>query len=126
MVRIVHQPDTAQLFTTDHLDLVCLSSVNLAVDVPIQVNITWSGPYGRAIQTNSRVSVLGTEGAMLEHDSTLRFSSLRSSDSGSYTCSSTATPFQSSRYIIASDSGSTVSSVNAGSYVLSHLSSRVC
>ena len=113
-MKIAHQPESTQLFTTDSLDLICLSNVNLAVDVPVQVNISWLGPLRGAISTDSRVSILGVEGAMLEYDSTLRFSSLRSTDSGTYTCSSIATPKRASRYILSSNSVSTVSSVNAG------------
>ena len=114
LVRIVHRPSDIQLFTTDNLDLVCLSNIILSVDVPVQVNVSWSGPMGGAIQTDGRITILGVEGAMLEHDSTLRFSSLRSSDSGNYTCISTATPTQTSRYIITSSSASTVTSISAG------------
>ena len=117
MVRIIHRPSNIQLFTTDSLDLVCLSDVDLSVDVPVQVNISWSGPMGGAIQTDGRVSILGVEGAELEHDSTLRFSSLRSLDSGNYTCISTATPTRTSRYIISSSRASTVTSINAGMYL---------
>ena len=114
VVRIVHQPERPQLFTTDSLDLICLSNVNLAVDVPVSVSMTWLGPSGTAVRNDSRVHVLGTEGAMLEFDSSIRFSSLRSTDSGSYTCSSAAVPSQTSRYIINSDVKSTATSVNAG------------
>ena len=115
-VRVVHQPDTAQLFTTDSLDLVCLSNVNLAVDIPVQVDMRWLGPLRLPVSNDSRVFVMGVEGAMLEHDSTLRFSSLRSTDSGSYTCTSTAIPAEASRYVTSSDSAAASSSVNAGLY----------
>ena len=114
VVQIVHQPERPQLFTTDSLDLICLSNVNLAVDVPVSVSMTWLGPSETAVRNDSRVHVRGAEGAMLEYDSTVRFSSLRSIDSGSYTCSSAAVPSQTSRYIIDSDVTSTATSVNAG------------
>ena len=116
MVSITSKPDSTQLFTTENLDLVCLSNVNLAVDVPVQVTINWLGPSGRAINTLSdrHISILGVEGAMLEYDSTLRFSSLQSAHSGTYTCSSVATPANTSRYVLNSDSASITSLVNAG------------
>ena len=120
MVRIVHEPNNTELFTTDSLDLLCLSNVNLSVDVPVQVSIGWSGPLGRDVQTDSRVQILSVEGAMLEYDSTLRFTSLRSSDSGAYTCTSSAAPTQSTPYIIGSNSTSIVSSVSAGTKKLHH------
>lgn len=113
-VRIIHQPESVQLFTTDSLDLLCLSNVDLAVDIPVQVDIKWLGPSTNVISNDSRISVVDTEGAMLEYDSRLSFSSLQSSDSGIYTCTSTAVPMQSSRYIINSNSGSTVTLVDAG------------
>ena len=114
MVSIIHDPDTAQLFTTDTLDLVCRCNIDLAVDVPVQVDFKWLGPSTSVISNDSRVSVVDVEGAMLEYNSILSFSSLQSSDSGSYTCTSIAAPTQTSRYIINSDSVSTVTTIDAG------------
>ena len=111
MVRVVRQPDRTQFFTTESVDLVCLSDINLAVDTPISVDMTWSGSSGNRMQSNGRVSVLGDRGTFTEHDSTLRFSSLRSSDTGTYTCSSVAS--STSRYVVASNTTSAVNSINA-------------
>ena len=115
-MSILRKPDSTQLFTTENLDLVCLSNVNLSVDVPVRVTINWLGPSGQAINVSadSHVSILSIEGAMLEYDSTLRFSSLQSAHSGTYTCSSVATPVHTSRYVLNSDSASITSLVNAG------------
>ena len=109
---MVRQPDRVQLFTTESVDLICLSDISLAVDTPISVSMTWYGSSGNRVQSDGRVSVLGDRGMFTEHDSTLRFSSLRSSDSGTYTCSSVAS--STSRYVVASDTTSAESSINAG------------
>ena len=114
MVSISHEPDTAHLFTTDTLDLLCLCNVDLAVDVPVEVDIEWLGPSTSVISNDSRVSVIDAEGEMLEYNSVLSFSFLQSSDSGSYTCTLIAVPTQASRYVISSDSGSTATTVDAG------------
>lgn len=110
-VRVVHQPDKVQFFTTDSVDLICLSDINLAVDTPITVDMTWSGSSGNRMQSDGRISVLGDRGTFTEHDSTLQFSSLRSSDTGTYTCTSVAS--STSRYVVASNTTSAASSINA-------------
>ena len=108
---MVRQPNRTQFFTTESVDLVCLSDVNLAVDTPIIVNMTWSGSSGNRMRSDGRISVLGDRGTFTEHDSTLQFSSLRSSDTGTYTCSSVAS--STSRYVVASSTTSAVNSINA-------------
>ena len=107
----MRQPDKAQFFTTESVDLICLSDISLAVDTPISVDMTWSGSSGNRMRSDGRISVLGDRGTFTEHDSTLRFSSLRSSDTGTYTCTSIAS--STSRYVVASNSTSAASSVNA-------------
>ena len=107
----MRQPDKAQFFTTESVDLICLSDISLAVDTPISVDMTWSGSSGNRMRSDGRISVLGDRGTFTEHDSTLRFSSLRSSDTGTYTCTSMAS--STSRYVVASNSTSAASSVNA-------------
>ena len=114
VVRIIPEPDTAQLFTTDTLDLLCLCNLDLAVDVPVQVDIKWLGQSASVMSNDSRVSVVDSEGEVLEYNSILSFSSLQSSDSGTYTCTSIVVPLPTSRYIINSDSGSTATTFDAG------------
>ena len=63
------------------------------------------------MRSDGRISVLGDRGTFTEHDSTLRFSSLLSSDTGTYTCTSMAS--STSRYVVASNSTSAASSINA-------------
>ena len=107
----MRQPDKAQFFTAESVDLICLSDISLAVDTPISVDMTWSGSSGNRMRSDGRISVLGDRGTFTEHDSTLRFSSLLSSDTGTYTCTSMAS--STSRYVVASNSTSAASSINA-------------
>jgi hypothetical protein len=113
-VRVVHQPDEDQYFATESVDLICLSDISLAVDTPISVGMTWYGSSGNRTQSDGHISVLGDRGSFTEHDSTLRFSLLRSSDSDTYTCTSIAS--STSRYVVASEPTSAESSINASAY----------
>ena len=116
-MRVVRQPDITQFFTTEHVNLICFSSVDSAVDTPISVDLVWSGPSGRIIQSDGRVSVLDAQGMLLDYNSTLQISSLQSSDSGTYTCTSVASSEPASRFVVASDSVSATSTLNAGDYM---------
>lgn len=107
---MVHQPESTQFFITESVDLVCLSDIDLAVDTPINVSMTWSGPSGNRMRSDGHISVLGDRGTFTEHDSTLRFSSLHSSDTGNYTCSSVAS--STSRYVVSSSTTSAVNIIN--------------
>ena len=108
---MVHQPDKVQFLTTEGVDLFCLSDINLAVDTPISVNMTWSGSSGNRMLSDGRISVLGDRGTFTEPDSTLQFSSLRSSDTGTYTCTSVAS--STSPCVVANNTTSAASSINA-------------
>ncbi len=87
-VRVVPQPNTTQLFTTQQLNITCHTVLHPAVDTPVGVANTWSGPSG-VMSSDGHITVTGVAGTDLEFNSALRFSSLQSSDSGSYTCFST-------------------------------------
>ena len=101
LVQVVPHPNTTQLFTTQQLNITCFTSLHPAVDTAVGVANTWSGPAG-VISSDGHVTVVSVAGTNLQFNSALRFSSLRSSDSGTYTCFSVISLVSS--YIVGSDS----------------------
>ena len=87
-MRVVPYPNTTQLFTTQQLNITCHTILHPAVDTQVGVVNTWSGPSG-VMSSSGHITVVGVSGTNLEFNSTVRFSSLQSSDSGTYTCFST-------------------------------------
>ena len=67
----------------------------------MSVSNTWFGPTG-VISSNGHVTVVAVAGTNQEFTSALQFSSLQSSDSGTYTCFSVVSLVSS--YIVSSDS----------------------
>ena len=100
-VKVVPHPKTTQFFTTQQLNITCHTILHPAVDTAVGVVNTWSGPSG-VISSSGHITVVGVAGTNLEFNSSVQFSSLRSSDSGRYTCISTVSLFSS--YIVSSTS----------------------
>ena len=114
-MEVVRTPNDTQLFTTFHLQLTCLVEVNPAVDTEVTLNNTWSGPSGE-ISSDSRITVDNVTMSLedVAFKSSVHFSFLKSSDSGTYTCFSIVQPSVVSLYVDSSDSTSSNTSVNAG------------
>ena len=74
---------------------------------------TWSGPSG-GISSDSRITVGSVTVEELKFQSSLHFNSMKSSDTGTYTCSSIVRPTVVSLYVKSSDSTSSNTSVDAG------------
>ena len=79
----------------------------------MRVNNTWSGPSGE-ISSDSKITVGSVTVEELKFQSSLHFSFLKSSDTGTYTCSSIVQTSVVSLYVESSDSTSSNTSVNAG------------
>ena len=113
-VEIVSHPNTTQLFTTQQLNLTCYTHLDPAVDTAVGVANTWSGPSG-VMSSDGHVSIVAVAGTKLEFNSGLYISSLRSSDSGTYSCFSTASLVSS--YIVSSDSVSATVVITASKLI---------
>ena len=100
-VKVVPHPNTTRLFTTQQLNITCHTVLHPAVDTAVGVANTWTGPSG-VMSSSGHITVVGVAGTDLEFNSSVQLSSLRSSDSGSYTCISTVS--LSSSYIVSSTS----------------------
>ena len=77
----VRDPDSStQLYTTDSLVLTCLVELDAAVDTPITVTTQWS-----VTPSPPRVTVVPAS-RVAPYNSSIHFSSLKSSDTGTYVC----------------------------------------
>ena len=103
-------PAADTLFASNELNITCVTSVNQAVDTPVQVTHQWDGPGG-VVSTNSLVSVSSVTRSGQDYSSTVFFSSLVSSHSGTYTCSSTVNTTEA--LVIASAAETASTSFNA-------------
>ena len=99
-MNILSHPNNTQLFTTQQLNITCYTLLHPAIDTAVGVANTWSGPTG-VMSSDGHVSVAAVAGKNLEFNSSLHFSSLRSSDSGTYSCFSTVSLVSS--YIVSSE-----------------------
>ena len=103
-------------YTGQSLQLKCWTHLNDSIDTSVQIIHTWTGPSG-TITTDSRKQVTRiskTQGAYL---SSLTFHSLRTSDSGTYSCLSTIQPnenYHVSSFISSSNPKIASIAVNAG------------
>ena len=66
------QYPTNTLYTSDELTITCVTTVNQAVDVPVQVTHQWVGPGG-VVSTSSHVNVSDVTSSGHEYSSTLSF-----------------------------------------------------
>ena len=115
LMRVVRTPNDTQLFTTFQLQLTCLVEVDPAVDTEVRVNNTWSGP-SEEISSDSRITVDNVTMSLedVAFKSSVHFSYLKCSDTGTYTCFSVVQPSVASLYVESSDSTSSNTSVDAG------------
>ena len=107
-------PNDEHLYTTTKLKMICTVSVDAAiVDTPIRVVNTWSGPNG-TLQESRRVGISYNVAYTTSYQSSLTFSYLQSSDSGTYTCSAAIYDASLSLYIMDSRSATADISMSAG------------
>ena len=101
-VSVSYYPSTGTVYTGDTLLLTCMTRLNQAVDTAVRVTHLWTGPGG-VVSSGSGVRVSTVTGSGQEYSSSVTFTSLRSSHSGTYTCSSTVSPVQSSLFVKSSE-----------------------
>ena len=116
-VNIVRSPSAQTVSTSDQLSLTCITNINPSVDTPIQVTHDWKGPSG-VITTGSGRTISAVVGSNLQYNSTLIFNSLRSSDSGTYICTSTVNPDSLSVFVTSSAITTSSTSFNAGNLAI--------
>ena len=110
---VTRYPAADTLFTSNELNITCVTSVNQAVDTPVQVTHQWEGPGG-VVSTDNETNVSSVTSSGRDYSSTVFFSSLRSSHSGNYTCSSTVSAVEASVFITTSAIQTASTSFNAG------------
>ena len=89
------------LFTTDSLVLNCVIELIPEVDSHIAISSQWSG-HSSLYNSSRRVTITDLEGEKLTYNTSVTFEPLKSSDSGSYVCSSTVSPLSESMNLIGS------------------------
>ena len=78
-------------FTTGSLILTCIIQLVPEVDTPVTVNSQWTG-HSSLTNNQGRVIISELEGIHPMYESSVTFSTLKSSDSGSYICSANVSP----------------------------------
>ena len=89
------------LFTTNSLVLNCVIQLIPEVDSYVTISSQWSG-HSSLTDSARRVIVADLEGVQLTYNTSVTFTTLKSSDSGSYVCSATVGPLSDSMNLIAS------------------------
>ena len=101
-MRILRTPEhPVQLFTTDSLVLTCLIELIPEVDSYVTISSRWTG-HSSLTDTDRRVIVSELEGVHLMYNTSVTFSTLKSTDSGSYTCSAAVSPQEQNNHLISS------------------------
>ena len=90
-----------QLFTSHSLVLTCVIELIPEVDSYVTISSRWSG-HTSLTDSERRVIVSDLEGIQLMYNTSVTFSSLKSSDNGSYTCSAFISPQPESEHLIGS------------------------
>ncbi|CAI8020956.1 hypothetical protein GBAR_LOCUS12479 [Geodia barretti] len=101
-VTILRAPEhPVQLFTNDSLVLTCVIELIPDVDSYVAINSQWRG-HSSLTDSERRVIVSDLEGVQLFYNTSVTFSALKSSDSGSYTCSATVSPIEPESHLMQS------------------------
>ena len=89
---IIREPaHPVELFTTDSLILTCAIQLVPEVDTPVTINSRWTG-HSSLTDNQRRVIISELQGLRPMYESSVTFSTLKSSDSGSYICSANVSP----------------------------------
>ncbi len=110
---LVRSPSEATVYTSDSLNLTCTTSINPAVNTEVRVTHRWVGPNG-VLASGSSMSISEVTGSGQDYTSTVQFNSLRSSDSGSYSCFAVVYSEPSSISIATSEGVSLTTTFKAG------------
>ena len=123
-MSILREPEhPMQLFTTDSLVLTCVIDLIPEVDSYVTVNSQWSG-HSSLTDRERRVIVSDLEGVRLTYNTSVTFSTLKSSDSGTYTCSATVAPVR-DRNLIESQTVDETISISVGKLIISSIHKTV-
>ncbi|CAI8046104.1 hypothetical protein GBAR_LOCUS25483, partial [Geodia barretti] len=101
-VTILRAPEhSVQLFTTDSLVLTCVIELIPEVDSYVAINSQWRG-HSSLTDSERRVIVSELVGLHLKYNTSVTFNTLKTTDSGSYTCSATVGPQERNNHLISS------------------------
>lgn len=106
-------PNAQHLYTTTRLKIICSVFVDAAVDTSIRAVNTWSGPNG-TLEESRRVHISNDVAYTTSYQSSVTFTYLQSSDSGTYTCSVAIYDVFSSSYVMDSAPTAAYITMSAG------------
>ena len=114
-MHITYTPSTG-IYTTTRLSLTCITVMSAEVDTPVTVTHSWRGPSGNISHYSSRLSVSNVTRVRQEYWSSIFFSSgIRTSDSGTYYCTSSTS--SASSHIVTSGSVAASTTLTVGKQV---------
>ena len=113
-VHITRTPSTGvHTGTSTRLNLTCITVMSPEVDTPMTVTHSWRGPSGSISRYSSRPTVYNVTQAGQMYWSSILFSSgMRTSDSGTYYCTSSTS--SASSYIVTSGSVAASTNITVG------------
>ena len=114
-VVLIQDPNINQLYPTDSLVLTCVIELIPEVDSYVTINSQWRG-HSSLTDSERRVIVSELEGVQLTYHTTVTFTTLKSSDSGSYICSATVSPL--SENILGSQSTEKSITISVGMFII--------
>ena len=119
-VTIIRDPEhPVELFTTNHLILTCVIELIPQVDSLVTINSQWRG-HSSLTDSKRRVIVSELQGVRLVYETSVTFTTLKSSDSGSYVCSANISPQpRMSGQLIESSRSVQIINIAVGGYILS-------
>ena len=103
----------AQLFTTDSLVLTCVIELIPEVDSYVTINSQWRGHWSLT-DRERKVIVSDLEGVKLMYNTSVTFSTLKSSDSGSNLCSASVIPQGSNSHLMQSNLAQKTITISVG------------
>ena len=112
LVNLSRDPESGTLRHGDNLTLTCTIQLDGAIDTGVVVTVVWTGPPGDTVLSPDNTTP--TMDSDTIYESTVTFSSLETSDSGGYTCTTTVSPYPSSEFITESEEGTDTLSIIVG------------
>lgn len=104
---ITNSPNVVGFFEGLDLTLICSTVLTTSVNTPVLVESHWT-KNGSVLESTHRITVSSITGSGANYQTTLRFNPMTSNDSGTYLCTSTVTPLDTSLNISVENSDSEI------------------
>lgn len=112
---ITSSPSVVGFFEGLDLTLICSIVLTTSINTPVVVGGHWM-KNGLVLESDHRITVSSITGSGINYQTTVRFNPMTSSDTGTYLCTSTVSPLDTSLNISAENSDSETIEVVGGLY----------